>query len=147
MRMLVFLTGVFGILFLLGCSSSIEAEVATNPDELQRVTQTLVTPPFLPQHEQVAEGEPKVVQVRLVVEEKLMEIAPDGAKIWALTLNGSVPGPIIVVHQNDYVELTLVNPETNALTHNIDSFVERPVRDGPWSAMVSGREAPRAVGC
>ena len=29
----------------------------------------------------------------------------------------------------------------------IDSFVERPVRDGPWSARVSGREAPRAVGC
>ena len=30
---------------------------------------------------------------------------------------------------------------------NVDSFVERPVRDGPWSARVSGREAPRAVGC
>ena len=30
---------------------------------------------------------------------------------------------------------------------NHDSFVERPVRDGPWSARVSGREAPRAVGC
>ena len=30
---------------------------------------------------------------------------------------------------------------------NLDSFVERPVRDGPWSARVSGREAPRAVGC
>ena len=28
-----------------------------------------------------------------------------------------------------------------------DSFVERPVRDRPWSARVSGREAPRAVGC
>ena len=28
-----------------------------------------------------------------------------------------------------------------------DSFVERPVRDGPWSARVSGREVPRAVGC
>ena len=30
---------------------------------------------------------------------------------------------------------------------NLDSFVERPVRDGLWSARVSGREAPRAVGC
>ena len=28
----------------------------------------------------------------------------------------------------------------------IDSFVERPVRDGPWSARGSGREAPRAAG-
>ena len=33
------------------------------------------------------------------------------------------------------------------ITTKIDSFVERPVRDGPWSARVSGREAPRAVGC
>ena len=33
------------------------------------------------------------------------------------------------------------------LGFNLDSFVERPVRDGPWSARVSGREAPRAVGC
>ena len=31
--------------------------------------------------------------------------------------------------------------------NKVDSFVERPVRDGPWSARVSGREAPRAVGC
>ncbi len=27
---------------------------------------------------------------------------------------------MIVVHQDDYVELTLVNPETNTLQHNID---------------------------
>ena len=35
----------------------------------------------------------------------------------------------------------------NTYTSILDSFVERPVRDGPWSARVSGREAPRAVGC
>ena len=33
------------------------------------------------------------------------------------------------------------------LQYKYDSFVERLVRDGPWSARVSGREAPRAVGC
>ena len=37
--------------------------------------------------------------------------------------------------------------EIGVLAGNFDSFVERPVRDGPWSARVSGREAPRAVGC
>ena len=37
-----------------------------------------------------------------------------------MTYNGSVPGPIIVCHQDDYVELTLVNPRTNSLPHNID---------------------------
>jgi nitrite reductase (NO-forming) len=54
------------------------------------------------------------------IEEKLIEIDAEGTKIWALTFNGSVPGPIIVVHQDDYVELTLVNPATNSLPHNID---------------------------
>jgi nitrite reductase (NO-forming) len=53
------------------------------------------------------------------VEEKKLEIAP-GVKIWALTFNGSVPAPMIVVHQNDYVQLTLVNPSTNTMQHNID---------------------------
>ena len=33
------------------------------------------------------------------------------------------------------------------IERKVDSFVERPVRDGLWSARVSGREAPRAVGC
>lgn len=71
-------------------------------DELERVTQTLVAPPFLPAHEQRATGPPKLIQVRLVIEEKILAVAP-GASIWALTFNGSVPGPIIVVHENDSV--------------------------------------------
>lgn len=87
---------------------------------LPRVTQEMVAPPFLPKHDQVATGGPKVVEVRFVIEEKKMVLDDDGAEIWALTFNGSVPGPMIVVHQDDYVELTLVNPESNAMEHNID---------------------------
>ena len=86
---------------------------------LERVTQELVAPPALPVHQQAAEGGPKIVQVRLVVEEKEIEIAP-GVFTWAFTFNGSVPGPIIVVHEGDYVELTLVNPGGSRLLHNID---------------------------
>ena len=37
-----------------------------------------------------------------------------------MTFNGSIPGPLIVVHQGDYVEVTLVNPATNTMPHNID---------------------------
>ena len=92
----------------------------TSPDGLERVTQTVVLPPMMPVHEQVATGAPKIVEVRLEIEEKLIEIAPDGTKMWAMTFNGSVPGPMIVVHQDDFVELTLVNPATNTLQHNID---------------------------
>ena len=86
---------------------------------LERVQQELVAPPSLPEHEQTYDGEPRVVEVRMVVEEKEIEVA-SGAFIWAFTFNGSVPGPIIVVHEGDYVELTLVNPSSNKLLHNID---------------------------
>jgi nitrite reductase (NO-forming) len=37
-----------------------------------------------------------------------------------MTFSGTVPGPLIVVHQGDYVELTLENPESSSLDHNID---------------------------
>lgn len=87
--------------------------------DLEHITQELVPPPFLPKHEQVARGKPKVVRVRMVIEEKQMDIGY-GATVWAMTYNGTVPGPLIVVHQDDYVELALVNPESNTLLHNID---------------------------
>ena len=92
----------------------------TNVDSLEHIRQELVPPPFVPAHDQVATGAPKVIQVRLVIEEKPMVIDDDGTEIQAMTFNGSVPGPLIVVHQGDYVELTLENPEGSNLDHNID---------------------------
>ena len=87
---------------------------------LPRVKQTLVAPPFLPEHEQVAVGGPKIVEVALTIEEKKMVLDSDGTEVWAFTYNGSVPGPMIVVHEGDYVELTLKNLASNILEHNID---------------------------
>ena len=92
--------------------------VQASIDHLPRVRQILVPPPFLPEHEQTTNGA-KVVEVKLIVEEKEIEVAPD-AYVQTLTFNGTVPGPIIIAHQDDYVELTLVNPATNTLLHNID---------------------------
>ncbi|MCX7087562.1 MAG: copper-containing nitrite reductase [Methylococcales bacterium] len=83
------------------------------------VTQTLVAPPFLPDHQQVDHSPPKNIQVRMTVVEKEMTIAP-GVKIHAPSYNGTVPGPVIVAHQDDYVQLTLVNPASNTMIHNID---------------------------
>lgn len=88
-------------------------------DGLPRVQQVLVAPPFVPEHSQAAEGGPSIVEVRMEIEEKEIEIAP-GVFVQAMTFEGSVPGPLIVVHEGDYVELTLVNPATNTLVHNID---------------------------
>lgn len=114
-----FLLVIFG-----GCSSNNHTSVLTdqpagNGDDLPKVTQEMVSPPFLPKFDQVDKDGPKVVQVTFVVQEKKMEVAP-GDSIWAFTYNGTVPGPMIVVHQNDFVELTLKNPSTNSQTHNID---------------------------
>jgi len=88
-------------------------------DELEQVTQKLVDPPFAPKHDQVAIGLPKVVKVTLTVEEKEIQLE-SGAKVWAMTFNGSVPGPLIVCHEYDFVEVRLVNPASNSMMHNID---------------------------
>lgn len=100
--------------------SAAKADIALDVASLQRVTQKLVAPPFVPAHDQVVSGKPKVIQVRLVIEEKTIEIDDDGTVVRAMTFNGSVPGPLIVAHQGDYIELTLENPATSELAHNID---------------------------
>ena len=50
-----------------------------------------------------------------------------GTKFQAMTFGGSMPGPLMIVHEGDYVELTLVNPATNTMPHNID-FHPQPAR-------------------
>nr|Q60214.1 RecName: Full=Copper-containing nitrite reductase; AltName: Full=Cu-NIR; Flags: Precursor [Rhizobium sullae]AAB05880.1 copper containing nitrite reductase [Rhizobium sullae] len=93
---------------------------ATEIAALPRRKLDLVKPPFVHVHTQKAEGGPKVVEVTLTIEEKKLVIDGKGTEVNAMTFDGSVPGPLIVVHQDDYVEVTLVNPETNTLQHNID---------------------------
>ena len=93
---------------------------AVDISALPRVKQQMVAPPHLPEHEQVASTGPKIVEVLLTIEEKKMVIDDEGTEVWALTYNGSVPGPMIVVHEGDYVEVTLRNLPTNAMEHNVD---------------------------
>ncbi|MEE9427639.1 MAG: copper-containing nitrite reductase [Paracoccaceae bacterium] len=121
-----------------------KAQAATMTEDeiaaLPRVKQEMVAPPFLPEHEQIATGGPKVVEVRFEVEEKIMIIDDDDTEIWALTFNGSVPGPMIVVHQDDYIELTLVNPASNAMEHNIDFHASTGAMGGGEISLVSPGE-------
>jgi nitrite reductase (NO-forming) len=93
-----------------------KADIARLPRERVR----LVAPPFVHDHDQVARGGPKVVEFTMTIEEKPMLIDADGTRINAMTYNGTIPGPMMVVHEGDYLELTLVNPESNTLAHNID---------------------------
>jgi nitrite reductase (NO-forming) len=88
--------------------------------KLQRKTVELVAPPFVHAHEQATKEPPMVIAFTMTIEEKEHVIDEDGTKMHAMTYNGSVPGPLMVVHEGDYVELTLINPATNELEHNID---------------------------
>jgi len=98
-----------------------QAEVrAADIASLPREKIALVAPPFVHAHQQVAIGGPKVIEFRLTVKEQPMTIDDDGTVMQAMTYNGSIPGPMMVVHEGDYLELTLVNPETNEMPHNVD---------------------------
>jgi nitrite reductase (NO-forming) len=119
---------VLGVLTMVGCATSGGTDASMNastgasgwkipPDpeivnfdraDAEVVTQNLVAPPFLPEHEQVANGPPKLIRIRMDIVEREVEIAPD-AFVWQMAFNNSVPGPIPVVHQYDWVELTLHN--------------------------------------
>lgn len=92
---------------------------APDLSKLEHVKQVLVPAPGVPEHDLKAPAAPRVVQVEMTIQEKEIEVEP-GVFMWAFTFNGHVPGPLMVVHEGDYVELTLKNPKTNMLVHNID---------------------------
>ncbi|CAL8976451.1 Copper-containing nitrite reductase [Rhodoplanes serenus] len=93
--------------------------LAAEPD-LPRKSVELVAPPFVHPHEQATKEGPKIVQFKMTISEKEVVIDDAGTKLQSMTYNGSMPGPMMVVHEGDYVELTLVNPATNTMPHNID---------------------------
>lgn len=107
------------LVFAEGGLEGFEIGVKSSTKGMERVKQILVAPPFLPAHDQVAKGGPKIVEIELVVSEIEIEIAT-GVFVQAMTFNGSNPGPMIVVHEGDQVELTLINPTSSTFVHNID---------------------------
>ncbi len=134
-----------------------QADKPSKTKGLKRIKQEMVRPPLLPRHSQKARGGPVIVEVRLEVSERKLVIDPQGTEINALTFMGSVPGPMIVVHQDDYVELTLANPkgegvyygiegweggEGNIMSHNIDLHAVTGALGGAGLTMVApGQEA------
>lgn len=88
--------------------------------KLPREKVELVAPPFVHAHEQATKAGPKIVEFKLTIREKEVVIDEAGTKFQAMTFDGSMPGPMMVLHEGDYMELTLVNPDTNTMPHNID---------------------------
>lgn len=117
-------------------SSASESEIAALPRE--RVT--LVAPPFVHAHEQVATSGPKVVEFTMTIEEKPVVIDDEGTVLQGMTFQGSIPGPMMVVHEGDYVELMLVNPGSNSMPHNIDFHAATGALGGGALTMVNPGE-------
>lgn len=118
------LAGVVGTVLSTVPAAAEDAGVVTGPApdlaDLPRRKVELVDPPFVHPHEQATTKGPEVIEFRLVIHEQEMVIDDYGTTVHAMTFNGTVPGPLMVVHEGDYVELTLVNPDTNLMQHNID---------------------------
>ncbi|GAB1478717.1 copper-containing nitrite reductase [Paracoccaceae bacterium] len=93
---------------------------ATSAEGLPRRKVQLVDPPFVHEHTQIATSGPEVVEFEMTIQEKKIVLDDDGTETFAFTFNGTVPGPLMVVHEGDYVELTLINAPENELMHNID---------------------------
>lgn len=97
------------------------AVLADPVEKLEHIKPTLVAPPNVMEHEQATKAEPRVVEFTMTIEEKEIVIDEEnGTTLQAMTFNGTMPGPTMVVHEGDYVQLTLINPTENAMEHNID---------------------------
>ena len=97
-----------------------DAAVKADMKGMKRVGQKLVAPPFAPAYDQNYSGSAKIVEVELVAKETKWVVDDDGTEINASTFNGSIPGPLMICHEGDYIELTLKNPVSNVMDHNID---------------------------
>src|SRR5688500_14797444 len=95
--------GVLGAVIASVPAGAEEAGVVTGPapdlSTLPRVKVDLVAPPGVHEHEQVATSGPKVVEFTLTIEEKPLVIDDLGTTVHAMTFDGSVPGPLMVVHE------------------------------------------------
>lgn len=139
------------MLFFAACknnsTSVLDQKFEGDGENVKHVTEELAAPPMLPKFDQVDKDDPKVIDITLTAQEKKIEVAP-GDSIWAFTFNGTVPGPIIVAHQNDFIELTLKNPATNTQQHNIDFHAATGAMGGGDISLVSpGQEVKLRFRC
>ena len=136
--------GAAGLVSLSGTNvppAGVPAIADTAPSApLAREKVNLVAPPHVHPHNQIANQPPVIKEFRLTVEEKQIVVDEDGTTMHAMTYNGSIPGPLMVVHEGDYIELTLVNPASNTMAHNIDFHASTGALGGAALTLVNPGE-------
>lgn len=112
---------------------------APDLSKLKTVEVDLKAPPFVHDFKQVDKGKPKIVKFTMPIVEKEIEVEK-GVKMRAMTFGGTIPGPMMVVHEGDYIELTIVNPSENEQVHNIDFHASTGAMGGGEITMVAPGE-------
>src|SRR4051812_46796226 len=140
--MRAFYESTFAVVLLAASSlpTLLPASALAEDLNLPRQQLELVAPPFVHPHDQVATGGPKIYKVRLVAEEKQMVIDDDGTTLQAMTFNGTIPAPAIVIHEGDYLEVTLASLASNTMPHNIDFHAATGASGGGDLTMISPGE-------
>lgn len=86
-----------------------------------------------------AEGGGDLIEVEMVVEEKLMTIA-DGYEQLVWTFNGTVPGPVLRAQVGDTIRVHLVNPAESELSHSIDYHASQVAWNDEMRTIPPGEE-------
>ena len=103
-----------------GATRTMQSYAGIRPQNAEQLAKAHVPyPAVLPP---VPEGD--VVEVRMVMKDKAVEIAPGVTyNVWAFDGDMSAPGPVVHVRQGQTVEMTLVNG--GAIPHSIDFHAAR----------------------
>ncbi|MGT2435704.1 copper-containing nitrite reductase [Bradyrhizobium betae] len=79
-------------------------------------------------HEQATTQGPKIMEFRMTIEEKKVVIDEKGTTFQAMTFNGSMPGPLMVVHEGDYVEADAGQSRRPTPCRTTSTSTPRPAR-------------------
>jgi len=87
----------------------------------------------------ITRKKPAVVEALLETEEVVAEVEP-GVTFRYMTFNGQIPGPLVRTRVGDTVDLTIRNPASNTMVHNVDFHAARGPGGGAEATTVAPGE-------
>jgi len=131
--------GMTGTIMVKGGAAAGDSHGGPSPD-----TGAVEPDPNAPKYELYDATAPTVLEgtthdIDLVVQEKTMTVA-EGYVVNVWTFNGTVPGPVIRVHQGDTIRIHLKNPATNKLSHSVDFHASQVAWNDEMTSIKPGEE-------